>query len=74
MTLQLNHYITKKILIDTGASINVLFRSAWKGLKRGSHKLTQDHEPLISFSGDVAQPLGSNSISISIEDRGKGGS
>ncbi|KAL6204958.1 hypothetical protein ACLB2K_022224 [Fragaria x ananassa] len=30
ITLQLHHYITKKILVDMGASVNVLFRSAWK--------------------------------------------
>ncbi len=27
ITLQLDHYITKKILVDTGASVNVLFRN-----------------------------------------------
>ena len=67
ITLQLDHYITKKILIDTGASVNVLFRSAWKRLRRGSNKLIQDHEPLISFSGDVVQPLSSNSFGVSLE-------
>nr|XP_011462142.1 PREDICTED: uncharacterized protein LOC101299850 [Fragaria vesca subsp. vesca] len=69
ITLQLDHYITKKILVDTGASVNVLFRSGWKGLHRGSNKLIQDHEPLISFSGDVVQPLGSNSFGVSMEGR-----
>nr|XP_004297909.2 PREDICTED: uncharacterized protein LOC101304378 [Fragaria vesca subsp. vesca] len=69
ITLQLDHYITKKILVDTGASVNVLFRSAWKGLHRGSNKLIQDHEPLISFSGDVVQPLGSDSFGVSMEGR-----
>ncbi|KAL6180861.1 hypothetical protein ACLB2K_047520 [Fragaria x ananassa] len=69
ITLQLDHYIMKKILIDTGASFNVLFRSAWKGLHRESNKLIQDHEPLISFSGDVVQPLGSDSFGVSLEGR-----
>ncbi|XP_004308205.1 PREDICTED: uncharacterized protein LOC101307735 [Fragaria vesca subsp. vesca] len=69
VTLQLDHYITKNILIETGASVNVLFRSAWKGLHRGSNKLIQDHEPLISFSGDVVQPLGSDNFGVSMEGR-----
>jgi len=42
--------------------VNVLFRNAWRALKRGSSKLTQDNEPLISFSWDVVQPLGSDYI------------
>ncbi|XP_004297857.1 PREDICTED: uncharacterized protein LOC101306229 [Fragaria vesca subsp. vesca] len=32
ITLQFDHYITKKILVDTGALVKVLFRSAWNGL------------------------------------------
>ena len=40
ITAQLDHYLCKKILIHTGASVNVLFRNAWRALKRGSSKLT----------------------------------
>ncbi|XP_004295300.1 PREDICTED: uncharacterized protein LOC101307475 [Fragaria vesca subsp. vesca] len=69
VTLQLDHYITKKIFDNTGASVKVLFRSAWKRLHRGSNKLMQDHEPLISFSSDVVHPLGSDSFRVSMEGR-----
>ncbi|KAL6181966.1 hypothetical protein ACLB2K_043389 [Fragaria x ananassa] len=70
VTTQLDCYTIKKIMIDIGASVNVLFRTAWRGLKRRSNKLKQDNEPLISFSGDVVLPLGSDNIVVVLEGQG----
>ncbi|XP_024177742.1 uncharacterized protein LOC112183602 [Rosa chinensis] len=66
ITLQMDHYIMSRVLIDTGASVSVLFRNAFKALNRGRAKLSQDNEPLISFSGDIVQPLESDYLSITI--------
>ncbi|XP_062005651.1 uncharacterized protein LOC133722801 [Rosa rugosa] len=66
ITLQMDHYIMSRVLVDTGASVSVLFRDAYKALNRGRAKLSQDNEPLISFSGDIVQPLGSDYLSITI--------
>ncbi|XP_004306247.1 PREDICTED: uncharacterized protein LOC101311121 [Fragaria vesca subsp. vesca] len=67
VTAQLDHYLFKKILIDIGASVNVLFKNAWQALRRGNNKVIQDNELLISFSEDVVQPLGSNHIPVILE-------
>ncbi|XP_062005713.1 uncharacterized protein LOC133722871 [Rosa rugosa] len=49
ITLQMDHYIIYRVLVDIGASVSVLFRYAYKALNRGRAKLSQDNEPLISF-------------------------
>ncbi|XP_024163785.1 uncharacterized protein LOC112170691 [Rosa chinensis] len=66
ITLQMDHYIMSRVLVDTGAPVRVLFRDAYKALNRGRAKLSQDNEPLISFSGDIVQPLGSDYLSITV--------
>ncbi|XP_050378487.1 uncharacterized protein LOC126795767 [Argentina anserina] len=35
-------------------------------MERSGKKLVQDHEPLISFSGDITQPLGSDYMTVRI--------
>ncbi|XP_040374696.1 uncharacterized protein LOC121052853 [Rosa chinensis] len=55
-----------RVLVDTGALVSVIFRDAYKALNRGRAKLSQDSEPLISFSGDIIQPLRSDYLSITI--------
>ncbi|XP_062020938.1 uncharacterized protein LOC133737390 [Rosa rugosa] len=68
ITLQMDHYIMSRVLVDTEASVSVLFRDAYKALNRGRAKLSQDNEPLISFSGDIVQPLGSDYLSITVRE------
>ncbi|XP_024190427.1 uncharacterized protein LOC112194417 [Rosa chinensis] len=66
ITLQIDHYFTSRVLVDTEASVSVLFCDAYKALNRGWAKLSQDNEPLISFSTDIVQPLGSDYLSITV--------
>ena len=53
-----------RILIDSGSAVNVLFHQAYKQLGHRPSQLIQDHEPLLSFSGDITQPLGSDCIPL----------
>ncbi|XP_050378478.1 uncharacterized protein LOC126795755 [Argentina anserina] len=55
-----------KMMIDTGSAVNVLFKGCYEKMERSGKKLVQDHEPLISFSGDVTQPLGSDYMIVRI--------
>ncbi|XP_024155793.1 uncharacterized protein LOC112163758 [Rosa chinensis] len=54
-----------RILVDSGSAVNVIFNGCYKQLQR-NNKLLQDHEPLLSFSGDVTQPLGSDYMRLSV--------
>ncbi|CAL2229513.1 unnamed protein product [Prunus armeniaca] len=54
------------ILVDTGSSISVMFADAFRELQVPAHLLDRSITPLVSFSGDVVQPLGSIHLPISI--------
>ncbi|KAM2220587.1 hypothetical protein ACFX1S_019778 [Malus domestica] len=53
------NFDVKRILIDTGASVNIMFAEAFKAHNVAEHLLDRSISPLISFSGDIVQPLGS---------------
>ncbi|CAL8991494.1 unnamed protein product [Prunus brigantina] len=55
-----------RILIDTGSSVNVLFADAFDGLGIGHQSLNKEITPLLSFSGDVVEPIGSIQLPLAI--------
>ncbi|XP_024156113.1 uncharacterized protein LOC112164107 [Rosa chinensis] len=54
-----------RVLVDSGLAVNVIFNGYYKQLQR-NNKLLQDHEPLLSFSGDVTQRMGSDYMRLSV--------
>ncbi|CAL2245629.1 unnamed protein product [Prunus armeniaca] len=48
-----------RILIDTGSSVNVRFADAFNGLGIDHQSLNKEITLLLSFSGDVVEPIGS---------------
>jgi hypothetical protein len=66
ITAQVDQFRMARILVDSGSAVNVLFSSAYQQLERSKSKLFQDHEPLLSFSGDITQPLGSDSMNVTL--------
>ncbi|CAL8133926.1 unnamed protein product [Prunus armeniaca] len=54
------------ILVDTGNSVIVMFADAFNELQIPSHLLDRSITPLVSFSGDVVQLIGSIHLPISI--------
>ncbi|CAL8988522.1 unnamed protein product, partial [Prunus brigantina] len=55
-----------RILVDTGSSVSVMFAEAFNELQVPSHLLNRSITPLVSFSGEVVQPIGSIHLPISI--------
>ncbi|CAL9012450.1 unnamed protein product [Prunus brigantina] len=55
-----------RILIDTGSSVNVLFTDAFNSLGIDHRSLNKDITPLLSFSGDVIEPIGSIQLPLAI--------
>ncbi|KAM1277534.1 hypothetical protein ACFX2J_029667 [Malus domestica] len=53
------NFEVRRILVDTGASVNIMFAEAFKTLNVAEHLLDRSISPLIRFSGDILQPLGS---------------
>ncbi|KAM2105303.1 hypothetical protein ACFX1R_015818 [Malus domestica] len=52
------NFEVRRILVDTGASINIMFAEAFRALNVAEHLLDRSISPLISFSDDIVQPLG----------------
>ncbi|CAL9010720.1 unnamed protein product, partial [Prunus brigantina] len=55
-----------RILVDTGSSVNVLFADAFNALGIGHQSLNKEITPLLSFSGDVVEPIGSIQLPLAI--------
>ncbi|XP_021812767.1 uncharacterized protein LOC110755795 [Prunus avium] len=56
--------IIGRILIDTGSSVNVIFADAFKELGVDGSQVNRQLSPLLSFSGDLVQPIGSVRLPI----------
>ncbi|CAL9011256.1 unnamed protein product [Prunus brigantina] len=57
-------YDVGRVLIDTGSSVNVIFADAFKGLDVADSMVNRQITPLLSFSGDLVQSVGSVSLPI----------
>ncbi|XP_024200072.1 uncharacterized protein LOC112203317 [Rosa chinensis] len=66
ITMVIDQYRCHRVLVDSGAAISVMFSSCYEGLNLDKKKLTQDHEPLISFAGEITQPLRSDTLGITL--------
>ena len=60
------NFEVRQILLDTGASVNIMFAEAFRALSVAEHLLDRSISPLISFSGDIVQPLGSIHLPFTI--------
>ncbi|CAL8088175.1 unnamed protein product [Prunus armeniaca] len=52
------------VLIDTGSSVNVIFTDVFRGLGIADSIVNRQITPLLSFSGDLVQPVDSISMPI----------
>ncbi|CAL8132443.1 unnamed protein product [Prunus armeniaca] len=55
-----------RILIDTGSSVNVLFADVFNGLGIDHQSLNKEITPLLSFSGDVVEPIESIQLPLAV--------
>ncbi|XP_020419522.1 uncharacterized protein LOC109949179 [Prunus persica] len=57
-------YDVGRVLIDTGSSVNVIFAEAFREMGIEDSQVNQQLTPLLSFSGDLVQPVGSVKLLI----------
>ncbi|CAL8999506.1 unnamed protein product [Prunus brigantina] len=57
-------YDVGRVLIDNGSSVNVIFADAFRGMGIADSQVNRQITPLLSFSGDLVQPVGSVSLPI----------
>ena len=65
VTLKIEGYDVKRVLVDQGSTIEIMYPDLYKGLNLRSEDLTAYDSPLISFEGKMVIPK--NQIRIPIE-------
>ena len=58
VTLRIEGYDMKRVLVDQGSSAEIIYLNLFKGLKLRSEDLTHYDSPLIGFNGKVVFPKG----------------
>ena len=56
--LTIEGFNTKRILVDNGNSVDIIYLPAFQQLKLDPGRLRQFDSPLVSFSGDRVYPKG----------------
>ncbi|KAM2866814.1 hypothetical protein COP2_022797 [Malus domestica] len=66
MKAHIANFDVGRILVDTEASVNIMFIEAFRAFNVAEHLLDPLITPLISFSSDIVQPLGSVHLPLTI--------
>ena len=57
-------YDVGRVLIDTGSSVSVIFAEAFREMGISDNLVNRQLTPLLSFSGDLVQPIDSVKLPI----------
>ena len=66
MEAHITNFEVRRILVDTRASVNIMFAETFRALNIAEHLLDRSISPLISFFGDIVQPLESIHLPFTI--------
>ena len=58
VTLRIGGYDVRRVLVDQGSAIEIMYPDLYKGLNLKSGDLTAYKSPLVSFEGKTAIPKG----------------
>ena len=58
VTLRIGGYDVKRVLVDQGSAVEVMYPDLYKGLKLRPEDLTAYDSPLVSFEGKTITPKG----------------
>ena len=58
VTLRIGGYDVKRMLVDQGSAVEVMYPDLYKGLKLRPKDLTAYNSPLVSFEGKTLTPSG----------------
>ncbi|GAV89056.1 hypothetical protein CFOL_v3_32476, partial [Cephalotus follicularis] len=64
VTLLVELFTMKRILIDNGSSANILYKHAFDQLRIPADQLKPVKTPLVGFAGETIHPLGSINLSV----------
>ena len=64
VTLRIREFDVKRILIDPGSSVEIMYESLFKGLGLEKKDLSHVEGPLSGFSGETVVPIGKVTINV----------
>ena len=64
MTLRIREFDVKRILIDPGSSVEIMYESLFRGLGLRKKDLSHIEGPLSGFSGETVVPSGKVTINV----------
>ncbi|GAV65024.1 hypothetical protein CFOL_v3_08539 [Cephalotus follicularis] len=64
VTLQVELFTMKRILIDSGSSADILYKHAFDQLRIPTDQLRPVKTPLVGFAGEMVHPLGSIDLPV----------
>ena len=58
VTLKIGGYDTRRVLVDQGSAVKIMYPDLYKGLNLKPEDLTAYESPLVSFEGKTVIPKG----------------
>ena len=66
VTLRIGRYDVKRVMIDQGNAVEIMYPDLYKGLGLKPENLTTYSSPLVSFEGKMVVPKGQIKLSVQI--------
>ena len=66
ITLRIRGYDVKRVMMDQGSAIEIMYPDLYKGLNLRAEDLTPYSSPLVSFEGKIIIPKGQIRLSVKI--------
>ena len=64
ITLRIGGYDVKRVMVDQGSAVEIMYPDLYKGLSLRAEDLTPYSSPLVSFEGKVIIPKGQIRLSV----------
>ena len=69
VTARINDFIVKRVLVDQGSNVEVMYPNLFKGLGLKNEVLSKYDTPLVGFNGQVVIPKGQISLPVNMEGK-----
>ena len=69
VTAQISGFLVKRVMIDQGSRVDVMYSDLFEGLRLKNQDLTRYDTPLVSFDGRVVIPEGQISLPVNMEGK-----
>ena len=64
ITLLIADYTTRRVLVDNGSSVDILYYPAFQQMRLGRDQLRPVNSPLVRFGGMKVQPVGTITLPV----------